>query len=202
MKIGALSDGHGFEVEFSEKINKSNLDIFIYAGDFSSFGDELEAKYFLSWIKNLNVKHKILVPGNHDFCASMPEFKEECLKNNIKLLINTGCMLEGLKLFGIPNTTLSMWSFYKTEESMRDFIETIDTDIDILITHAPPNKNSVANVPGTNIMVGYYAYNKYLANNKCINIHGHLHEASGNIAMYENGSIAINVAKKFTIIEI
>ena len=46
--------------------NKIKGDIFIHAGDFSRYGSEKHILNFLTCLKKLEFKHKIVVPGNHD----------------------------------------------------------------------------------------------------------------------------------------
>jgi len=142
MKIWHISDTHGYHSLLS--IPK-NIDTVIHSGDFSDKGEvyknELEAKYFLRWYSNLEIKNKILVSGNHDAFAFIngKEFRDLCSYYGIIYLENSDVVIDGIKIFGCPiSPTYGSWYFMKAREKMDRLWSNLSTDIDILITHTPP----------------------------------------------------------------
>ena len=67
MKILHISDTHTNH----DKLNiPSDIDLIIHSGDFSSRKDternEKECIAFIDWFSSLDIRHKVLVAGNHD----------------------------------------------------------------------------------------------------------------------------------------
>lgn len=61
-----MSDTHD-KHKFIEPEHLPPADIFIHAGDFTRMSRIKEFKKFRDFIQSLPYKHKIVVPGNHDF---------------------------------------------------------------------------------------------------------------------------------------
>ena len=69
MRIVAVSDTHCCHHD----IAVADGDVFVHAGDFLSFGDEVEFREFVTWLRALPHENKIVVAGNHDrFVARYP----------------------------------------------------------------------------------------------------------------------------------
>ena len=67
MRIWHISDTHGFE----HLLNiPDNIDIIIHSGDCSNninpYLNENEVRQFIDWYKEVPVKYKIYVAGNHE----------------------------------------------------------------------------------------------------------------------------------------
>jgi predicted phosphodiesterase len=66
MKIWAISDSHCFENDYKVP---SDIDVVIFCGDESnnrlSYINEHEFNNWFYWFANLNIKHKLYIPGNH-----------------------------------------------------------------------------------------------------------------------------------------
>ena len=71
-------------------------DILICVGDFTLFSKNLSAiEDFNEWLGELPHRHKIVVPGNHEFfLESNPERRS--LLDNANVLIDEGIEIEGL----------------------------------------------------------------------------------------------------------
>ena len=69
MKLLHISDTHGFhEMYPMERFN--DIDVVVHSGDCSNYRDpyrnEPEVRAFIAWYRDVPVKDKIYVAGNHD----------------------------------------------------------------------------------------------------------------------------------------
>ncbi len=82
--------------------------ILICVGDFTMFSKSLSAiEDFNEWLGELPHRHKILVPGNHEFfLESNPERRS--LLDNANVLIDEGIEIEGLSIYGSPMTRFTV----------------------------------------------------------------------------------------------
>ncbi len=142
IKIWHISDTHGDHELL--KVPKG-IDAVIHSGDHSNFYElyknEPEALSFIKWFGNLDIKHKILIAGNHDaFAAKCPqEFKKLCLLYDIIYLENNWCEIEGIKIWGSPFTpTFGNWYFMKDRSKLDEVWKHIPEDTDIVVVHGPP----------------------------------------------------------------
>lgn len=182
MNIFCISDTHGFH----EQIKIPNdIDMIIHAGDASNskeaWKNEIEMRVFLTWYNNLNIEHKIYVPGNHDTSIEqgMIYFTEY---PSIALLNHNFITIEGIKLYGSPYTPIFCnWAFNVKYEQLLWYWKGIPFDTDILITHGPPlnimdafvdNNNGVSNVGDK------YLFDKVYEIDPAYHIFGHIHDNS------------------------
>ena len=140
MKIWHISDTHSYHkfLEIPE-----DIDMVIHSGDFSNYHDVLknepEALNFLSWFAALEIKHKVLIAGNHDAFAIFLKFKELCIGLGITYLENTEVVTDGLKIWGSPYTPqFGNWHFMKSRAKIGRVWQSIPDDTDIIVTHGPP----------------------------------------------------------------
>ncbi len=109
------------------------------------------------------------------------------LLTNAIYLNNTGCEIEGLKIWGSPVSPISPkfgddWAFnIERGPEIRRYWEQIPANVDILITHCPPfgilDKNGMGDNEGCKDLAD-------LIENKIrprIHIFGHIHEAYGQV---------------------
>jgi hypothetical protein len=89
-------------------------DILICVGDFTMFSKNLAAiEDFNEWLGELPHRHKIVVPGNHEFfLESNPERRS--LLDNANVLIDESIEIEGLNIYGSPMTPLLGTAFGKS----------------------------------------------------------------------------------------
>ena len=96
---------------------------------------------FLDWYSVLPFKHKIFIAGNHDrLFETNPTLTNSILSNypDIIYLENSGCEIEGIKIWGTPDSKeFFNWAFNRTEEQMERIFSKIPLDTEILISHAP-----------------------------------------------------------------
>ena len=63
MKLVFISDTHNQH----NNINVPEGDFIIHCGDVSGRGYKSEIEFFVDWFSSLPHRHKIMIPGNHDF---------------------------------------------------------------------------------------------------------------------------------------
>lgn len=143
MRLLHISDTHSFHRQVPVS-RFDNIDVVIHSGDESNYMDpyrnEIECRDFIDWYKDVPVKHKIFVAGNHstaierrlvtpgDFAAA-----------GIIYLENASTIIDGVKFWGSPHTpTFGNWAFMKAREKINRVWEQIPEDTEVLIVHGPP----------------------------------------------------------------
>lgn len=143
MRIVALSDTHYSPLE----ITVPDGDILIHSGDATENGSFQEMKDFISWFSALPHKHKIFVPGNHDFCLDkhmrVPQFDHEIFEtHDINLLIYKSITINGLNFLGAPLVSeLPGWAFSTSEENIAKYLRLVKehkNNVDVFISHEHP----------------------------------------------------------------
>lgn len=177
MRLICLADTHNLHHE----IPIPDGDVLIHAGDCTDGGTRNETENFLQWFSSQPHKHKILVPGNHDFYFE----KKENLQNvpdNIHLLIDSGLEIENIKIWGSPVTPgINNWAFNRERgNQIKKHWEQIPIDTDILITHTPPF--GILDEIGSGIKLGCEELKRILQIvQPKHHLFGHIHNASGSI---------------------
>lgn len=142
-RIWHISDTHGYH---NLLIIPKDIEIVIHSGDYSNYYNRWknlpEAINFIHWFGNLDIKHKVLIDGNHDATGYYkdPEFLNWIKHYNIHYLDNETVEIEGLKIHGSPNTpTFGNWYYMKSRDKLfNHWNESIPADTDILVVHGPP----------------------------------------------------------------
>ena len=143
MKILHISDTHGFHGQFPNA-RFDGIDVVIHSGDCSNYREPImnhpEVLNFLEWYKNVPVKHKIYVAGNHDTSIERKLVTpDQFAEAGIIYLENAATTIDGVKFWGSPNTpTFGNWAFMKAREKINKVWETIPEDTDVLVVHGPP----------------------------------------------------------------
>lgn len=142
MKIWHISDTHGYHDLL--KI-PNGIDMVIHSGDCSNprdpYNNEPEVKEFVQWYKMLPIEHKIYVAGNHDTSIEKGLVKKIDFSGyNIHYLENDFIDIDGIKIFGSPNTpNFGNWAFMKDRSKLdRHWKLAIHEQCDIIVTHGPP----------------------------------------------------------------
>ncbi len=139
MKVVCISDTHNC----NEQITVPDGDILIHAGDATIRGTEHEVEDFLAWFSQLPHPYKIFVAGNHDWLyETNNRFARILTANfNIKYLQDSFIEIEGLKIYGSPwQPRFFDWAFNLNRGAeLAEKWKLIPSDVDILITHGPPN---------------------------------------------------------------
>ena len=140
MKTLIISDSHNYHNDIEIP---NGIDCIIHAGDCTNYHDlsmnEQEFNSFINWYSKLNIKHKILIAGNHDASLTQKYNVERVKKLGIKYLEHGYCEIENKLFFGSPYTpTFGNWYFMKSKEIIHKYWEQMEDGIDVLITHGPP----------------------------------------------------------------
>ena len=176
MRLICLSDTHNKHHE----IPVPEGDVLIHAGDCTDGGTRNETENFLRWFSAQPQKHKILVPGNHDFYFEKAENLEN-VPENITLLIDQGIEIENIKFWGSPVTPgLDNWAFNRERgKPIREHWNLIPQDTEILITHTPPF--GILDETGSGFHLGCEELGKILpVVQPSFHFFGHIHHASGS----------------------
>lgn len=181
LKIVHLSDTHGMH----DEIKVPECDIVIHSGDWSGYGTLEEAQRFLAWLNRLPAKYKVFIAGNHDksVVANNSLFRAELAKyEGIYYLQDQAIDLNGkIIIYGTPWTpTFGRWSFMLDRESdkMREMLEKIPNDIDILVCHGP--LFGVLDKTADGDLAGNEEMNDYVESIKPkVFLCGHIHEGYG-----------------------
>lgn len=153
MKIIALSDLHGTLPQLEK------CDVVIIAGDivdlFCQYDRQMSwdwwTQNFLLWAKNLDCQKVIFIPGNHDFLNER-EFTDLSQigynGDKIKYLApNELYIYNDIKFYGFPwIPNLKNWAFYKDDINLYHECQKVPKNVDILISHCPPDVGNVATV--------------------------------------------------------
>jgi len=137
-KLVFISDTHTLH----NKINVPDGDIIIHCGDISSRGYKDEVEKFCDWFSELPHKHKIMIPGNHDFLfeKDYDTAKNIVESRGIICLIDSEVDVEGIKFWGSPITPyFHNWAFNRFRGSeIENHWNKIPENVDVLLTHGPP----------------------------------------------------------------
>lgn len=137
MRFVVISDTHSLH----ESIDLPAGDILVHAGDFSLGGEPLEVQQFFAWFARQPHSHKVVIAGNHDLLfESTPLHARAMVPGNVRYLEDSGCEIEGLRIWGSPWQPFFMnWAFNLATESERQAKwDLIPRDTDVLLTHGPP----------------------------------------------------------------
>ncbi len=182
-----ISDTHGLH----DRIEVPDGDILIHCGDISSRGLLNEVTKFSNWFCKLPHKHKVIIPGNHDFIFEKNNqiHKELFEDKGVTFLNDSQTEIEGIKIWGSPITPyFHNWAFNRFRgSSIEAHWNKIPEGMDIVITHGPPaNIGDLGRViEGED--VGCEDLYKTLVHRvkPKINCFGHIHEGYGIIEQDE-----------------
>uniref|UniRef100_A0A0A9WR64 Metallophosphoesterase domain-containing protein 1 n=1 Tax=Lygus hesperus TaxID=30085 RepID=A0A0A9WR64_LYGHE len=151
-RIVCMSDTHARAISIE---TVPNGDIFIHAGDFTTFGMEDEVMSFNDWLGKLPHRHKIVIAGNHELSFDptnglgyprrfrddeVPETNMRDRLTNCIYLEDEMVEIHGLKIYGSPwQPEYRGWAFnvQRGEDCLRKW-DMIPDHVDILVTHGPP----------------------------------------------------------------
>ena len=138
-RIVCLSDTHNC----IEQIDVPDGDILIHSGDATVQGTDQEVIEFVYWFAKLPHKIKIFVAGNHDWLFQTDNRYARLLLANSKMIYlqDSSTEINGLRIYGSPwQPRFFDWAFNLNRGAeLAEKWKLIPDDIDILITHGPPN---------------------------------------------------------------
>lgn len=143
MKILPLGNTLGLQQtnpHLLERIEKSQADVLIFAGNWSpGFGSWKDTTHFVEWLSKSSIKHKIVVPGPHDYGVESDFVLSRILfeRNGIHLLIGSPIEIDGIWFDGGPWSAPSdspFKAFVKPEGERRKLWERLHPRTNVLVT--------------------------------------------------------------------
>lgn len=186
MKIVSISDTHMRH----KGIILPQADVLVCAGDFTARGLLSEIEDFMKWFTAQNVKHKVIIAGNHDFLFERNNQVARGLMGRVHYLQDSGVTIEGKYFYGSPwQPRFYDWSFnLERGEPLKRVWSKIPVFTDILVTHCPPAGILDKTLNGEEVGCADLSDRVKIIKPK-VHIFGHIHESYGTlIKNYENGS--------------
>lgn len=119
-----------------------DADILIHAGDACGMGEEWEMADFHEWMFSLPHRHKVYVPGNHDWDTQRrPAYWRSMFASlGMHCLIDETVEIEGLRIYGSPwQPEFCGWAWNLPRgRPLREKWDAIPRNTDVLVTHGPP----------------------------------------------------------------
>jgi Icc-related predicted phosphoesterase len=115
--------------------------VFVHAGDLCRSGSLRELDAVATWIRALPHRHKIVVPGNHDWAfVKSPREARALLGPSVHVLEDWQVIIEGLRFYGSPwQPEFHGWAYNLPRgELLARKWAMIPDRVDVLITHGPP----------------------------------------------------------------
>lgn len=153
MLLACISDTHNKH----HSLTIPECDLLICSGDITNRGELSLVLDYAAWAHNTPAKHLVLVPGNHELGweANPEKYKKEILKvcPRMNILIDQTVLIDGYKIHGSPATPwFNDWAWNRakndkpfmyrgatmTAPEIKPHWDLIPQDVDILITHGPP----------------------------------------------------------------
>lgn len=139
MRIVCISDTHNC----NEQISVPDGDLLIHSGDATVNGTEAEIAAFADWFIRLPHERKFFVAGNHDWLFERDNARAGAMiaDASVTYLQDSAIEIGGLKIYGSPwQPRFYDWAFNLDRgEQMAAKWRMIPDEVDILITHGPPN---------------------------------------------------------------
>lgn len=198
MRIVCLSDTH----TYGRRLVVPDGDVLIHAGDHTFLGTKEETKQALKWLASLPHQHKLLIAGNHDFYFDddAPEYfrswktykpytKQNMLERHgigLTYLEDSGAEIDGVTFYGSPwSPAYYDWAFNFKEAWKGGLAQAeqewanIPTDVNVLITHTPPQ--GILDAAADGRKTGCYLLRRRVQQLPQLRLHvfGHIHESYG-----------------------
>ena len=177
MCIVLISDTHGLH----RKLELPNGDLLVHARDFTLYATQPCRLFdFNEWLGELPHRHRIIIPGNHEFALEEPRARG--VITNATLLVDSGVEVESLRIWGSPVTPLYGGAFGRSRPADRKrHWAQIPDDLDILITHGPP-RGILDCGPGSNRHEGCpELLEAVLQARPRLHVFGHIHAGYGTL---------------------
>lgn len=191
MKVVVLSDTHSLH----GAVRVPEGDVLVHAGDFSRKGTLKELRQFNDWLGDLSHEHKILVPGNHDFCFEDPDRRDRAtdLLTEARLLIDDSYRLGGTRFWGAPwQPKFFDWAFNRERgRPLREKWSLIPEDVDVLVTHGPPRNIGDRVAQGDRVGCSELQKRVFEVRPE-YHVFGHIHEGYGTYN--RNGTVFLNAS--------
>lgn len=177
MRIVAISDSHNKH----RGLTLPPGDVLVHCGDALGRGTRAEFLEFINWFGTRPHRHKIYVPGNHDFYVESDYATAQilCSERGVHLLVDRPMAIDGVKFYGAPWVpNLTMWAFYQDHIGLIAKFRKIPDDTAVLVTHTPP-LGILANVGSVHL--GSQELRERVDELGSLKLHlfGHIHDSYG-----------------------
>ncbi|MBR5297602.1 MAG: metallophosphoesterase, partial [Parabacteroides sp.] len=152
--------------------------------------------------KMCGYKHICIVAGNHDFVFQNRSTEVKQLLESVDgvhYLCDSSVEIEGHIFYGSPwCPQLRNWAFYKNREDLMKIFDTMPQNIDVLLTHCPPDINQIGVVLQRNYNYlsnfGSWELSQALRtrNIKWV-VSGHIHSGDHEVSIYNNDICIMNL---------
>lgn len=143
MRLVFISDTHLIDVIRGTPLHVPDGDVLVHCGDATMRGTYPEIAQFATSFAAYPHKHKVFVPGNHDW-GFQTQLAERGSKGEeidwAHCLMDRGVTIEGVKFWGSPwQPEFCNWAFNLPRgPALRAHWDKIPNDTDVLVTHSPP----------------------------------------------------------------
>lgn len=183
MRLAIVSDTHGLH----DCLQVPDADVFVHCGDFLTGGSQRllwkSLGLFGRWLDTLPHKHKLIVPGNHDWLYQT-EYAAACMPLGDAVVLHDAAIeIGGYKIYGTAwQPVFYNWAFNVSDARRAELFARIPDDTDILLTHVPP-RGTLDFVEGEGPQGDAVLRDRILQANlrDSLKLHafGHIHECGG-----------------------
>ena len=186
MRVVCISDSHLYhEDRGSPQLEIPPGDLLIHAGDGTFEGSIREVKSWLSWLESLPHANKVFIAGNHDWLFQKnPTLARSMVPKNLVYLEDDMREVAGLKIYGAPWTPFFLnWAFnLERGHRLREKWNKIPREIDILVTHGPPQGVLDLTYHGEHVGCADLADVVQRIKPK-LHVFGHIHQSGPNVVV-------------------
>lgn len=139
-KICCISDTHSHH----RQLVIPEADVLIHAGDICWKGELSILEDFCFWMKELPIKNKVLIFGNHETGFERGPKRQIAIEmvkgSGIHYLEDSGIEIDGIKYWGSPvQPFFCDWEFNRQRgKDIKKHWDKIPSDTNVIITHGPP----------------------------------------------------------------
>jgi Icc-related predicted phosphoesterase len=191
LRIVCVSDTHGRH----DRTDLPPGDLLIHAGDLTAHGKLEEVEPFNDWLGRIGhlYRHTIVIAGNHDFCFQNHPAEARARLTHATYLEDSWVEVGGVKVYGSPwQPFFGGWAFnLRRGEELAAVWAKIPADVDVLVTHGPPegvlDRNKWGDPCGCRDLLA-----RVLEVRPRLHVFGHIHEAAGRTEI--DGITFVNAA--------
>lgn len=169
-------------------------DVLIHCGDLTMKGSRSELERFGEWFSALPHPQKLFIAGNHDFILERDAAAAALVPSAIYLQ-DSETEIAGVRFYGSPWVPRYRgWAFNVPREQLAEKWARIPSNIDVLVTHAPPHGMQDVS---KGVHLGCEALSQRVeATRPKLHVFGHIHESYGicssEYTTFINASICSN----------
>ena len=183
MKLTVISDTHGNH----DRLGRLRGDVLIHCGDmFNMFRQSHEDFHRMdAWFGEQDFDLILCIGGNHDVELQKRSLHTQQPFRNAVYLENSAFEFEGIRFFGAPWIPgLCGQAFFVEDEALPEKWSAIPPDVDVLITHTPPD--GILDLSSSGLQLGCPHLRSALERTTpTVHCFGHVHASSGT---HSNGT--------------